>query len=222
MNPSPRSRSPRAGLAVVSVWALAAMMAPGAASAEEPRLRARLQPTLATAIERLVGEARAERLPVDPLIGQALQGASKGASPERILAVVGQHLDALRAAREALGTTSSEAELVAGAGAILSGVARDSIGHMRAARPSQSLVVPLVVLADLVARRVPPDAASAAVMSAARAGARDQDLLRLRERVEQDIQAGVSPAAAAELRTRALLLKTGATTRTTATRGRRP
>jgi hypothetical protein len=208
----------RARFTALASLAILALATPG--HAEDARLRARLDPATAASVEALADEARADGLPVEPLIGQALQGASKNAPPERIVTAVRQHLTALREARTGLGAGADEAELVAGAGAVLAGVPRDSLARMRASRPGQSLVVPLVVLADLVARRVPPAAASAAVMNAARAGARDQDFLRLRERIEQDIQAGVAPAAAAELRARALLLKSApGPTRPTPRRG---
>jgi hypothetical protein len=103
---------------------------------------------------------------------------------------------ALSEAREALGHESREGEIVAGAGALLAGVEPDSLARLRSSRPSQSLVVPLVVMADLLARRVPAPAASGAILAASRVGARDAELLRMRERVEQDIRAGSTPAAA--------------------------
>jgi hypothetical protein len=74
--------------------------------------------------------------------------------------------------------------------------------HLRAAQPRRSLTVPLVVLADLLARGVPTDTASHAIESATRANARDEDFTALRRLVEQDIVAGASPATATMLRVR--------------------
>jgi len=190
-----------------AAWLLVLLSATTATGDE--RLRARLDPETAAAVTRIVESARAEGLPTEPLVGQALQGAAKGIAGERIVNAVRENAGALHDARAALGASSSEGELVAGAGALLSGVPRDTLSRMRESRPSQSLVVPLVVLADLVARRVPTDAAMTAVMSASRAGVRDLDFMKLRERIDQDIRAGVAPATATETRARALLLRTG-------------
>src|SRR5262249_19780799 len=49
---------------------------------------------------------------------------------------------------------------------------------------------------DLVARGVPVDAASVAVLTAARAGATDGSLLRIRERIRTRIESGTAPAGA--------------------------
>ena len=168
----------------------------------DPRLDARLDPATATEVKRLLGEARADSLPTEPLVSKALEGEAKRAPAARIVAAVRAQLAALGEARAALGTASSEAELVAGAGALMAGVPRDSIARLRATRPGKPIVIPLVVLADLVARRVPGEAAATAVLAVARAGAADADLLRMRERVERDIAGGMSPADAAYARAR--------------------
>jgi hypothetical protein len=87
---------------------------------------------------------------------------------------------------------------------LLAGVPRDTLSGLRGTRAGQTLTVPLVVLADLVARKVPTSAASAAVLSACRASVKDADLLLLRQRVEQDIRAGTSPLNSLQARARAL------------------
>ena len=168
----------------------------------DARLAARLDAGTAAEVERLVDTARSEGLPTESLVSKALEGEAKGASGERIVAAVRAQLSALSAARAALGPASSEAEIVAGAGAVLAGVSGDSLARLRAVRPGKPLVVPLVVLADLVARRVPSEAAATAVLAVSRAGGRDADLLRMRERVERDIAGGMMPANAALTRAR--------------------
>jgi hypothetical protein len=177
--------------------------------AADARLAERLDAATAAEVERIVDGARARGLPTEPLISKALEGAAKRAPGERIVAVVRAQAEAFGSARSALGDSSSEAEIVAGAAALLADVPGDSLARLRVARPHQSLVIPLVVLSDLVARRVPTGAASSAVLLAARAGARDADLLRLRERVERDIASGASPGGTALLRARSLLIPGG-------------
>ncbi len=186
-------------------WLLAALLAPAASrAAPDARLAARLDAETAAAVSRIVEEAATAGLPTEPLVAKALEGAAKGAPGARILSVVQQYAAALGAARSSLGPRSTESEIVAGAGALLVGVPRDTLVGLRATRIGQSLTIPLVVLADLVARKIPASAASAAVLSASRAGVRDGDLLRLRERVEQDIRQGESPLRSLQARSRAL------------------
>ena len=89
-------------------------------------------------------------------------------------------------------------------GALDAGATRDDVAHLRDARGG-TLAVPLVVLADLISRGVPPPAASSAVTDLARAGAPDDAYATLRRAVEQDIARGTPGAAAAESRARAML-----------------
>jgi hypothetical protein len=178
---------------------------PARVSAEIPELDHRLDPVTRDAVSAVVTDAEKEGLPTRPLVAKALEGASKGADGERIVKAVRAYAEALRRARRAIGAESIEAEIVAAAGAVQAGVPVDTLAHLRSARPHDSLVVPLVVLSDMVARHVPVDVASVAVLEPARAGARDADLSSIRERVEKDIRAGVAPAAAAQFRSKAWL-----------------
>jgi hypothetical protein len=75
-------------------------------------------------------------------------------------------------------------------------VPADTLARLRAARPAGSLVISLVVMCDFVARGVPVDAASSAVLTATRAGANDDALMRMRERIHDRIQHGSAPAGA--------------------------
>ena len=81
-------------------------------------------------------------------------------------------------------------------------------------------MVPLAVLADLVASGVPPDSAAAAVLVLA-GNLRDADLVEFRRAVERDIALGASPATAAT-REAAGLADLNSSARTGATRPRRP
>ena len=184
------------GLVVVSFGPL------GTAGAQDSRLGTKLPRETALEVSRLIDSARALALPTDPLVGVALEGANRRANADRIVRAVREYIGALRSARDALGDGASDAEVVSGAGAVLSGVNASVLRALRAARPREALTVPLVVLADLVARGVPSDTASRAVYVAARAGARDADFTLLRHYIEQDISAGASPAAATSLRLR--------------------
>jgi len=184
-------------LVAVLVLMLAPAARAGDEASDEARLGARLAPDVARQVAVLVQEARAAGLPTDPLVARAFEGASRGADAAGIVGGVRRQAGAQAAARGALGNGSQPDEIVAGASALLAGVPADSLARLRLARPGGSLVIPLVVLCDLVARGVPADAASVAVVTAARAGATDNVLLRIRERIHTGIENGGAPAGTA-------------------------
>jgi len=187
-----------------ATFSLACLLIAGTLHAQDARLRGALDPETLAKVTRLADSARAESLPVDPLIGVALEGAQRHVPGPRITKAVQDYLGALRGARAALGADGTEAEITSGAGALLSGVSGEFLRQLRAANPKRPLTVPLVVLADLIARGVPTDTAARAIAAAAKANARDDDYSALRRFVEQDILAGASPAAAAMLRVRTI------------------
>jgi hypothetical protein len=159
---------------------------PVVAKAQDPRLGARLDPPTAGRVTALVDSARAERLPSEPLVQKALEGATMGAPGDRIVRAVETLRDNLRGARGALGSGATESELVAGAASLRAGVPAASLRELRATRPDQPLAVPLAVLTDLIARGIPMSTAEASVMAVARDGGRDADFLALRRRLEGD------------------------------------
>jgi len=171
---------------------------------------ARLDASTRAALEPLLDSARAAGLPTDPLIEKALEGASKRATGARIVAAVRALQADLGAARSALGATSSEEEIVAGASALRAGVDAASLGQLRADRPGRSLTVPLAVLTDLIVRGVPVDTAAAVVASLERGGAADGDFITLRGNVERDVHAGALPAVAASVRAHGVPASVGA------------
>ena len=178
---------------------LAALLALGltsAAHAQDPRL-ARLDPQTQTQVAAILDSARTAGLPLEPLVDRALEGASKGASGDRISAAVRKLATDLAAARKALGN-SDAAELEAGASALRAGVKPETLARLRASRPRQPLTVPLAVLADLVARGVPADTASAYVLSISHAS--DEQLVAFQRSVERDIALGAPPLTAAAVR----------------------
>ena len=174
---------------------LAAMLVAGRAAGQQtdPRLE-RLDATTRAAVAALVDSAGRALLPTEPLVQRALEGATKRASGELIVAAVRRFAVELGHARDALGSTASPAELSAGAAALRAGASPTVLARLREAR-REPLTMPLAVLADLVASGVPVDSAAAAVLALA-ARARDADLVEFRRAVERDIALGAPPAAA--------------------------
>jgi len=169
------------------------------ASAQDARLRERLDPATAAQVGAIIDSARYAGLPTRPLSSKALEGASKGAPGPRIVAAVSRLAGELRSAREVLGPVT-ESELDAAASALILGVRRADLVAVRGARSGERLTVPLAVLADLVAYGVPPEAATEAVVRLAEGAGQDDALLDFRRDVERDIALGAPPAAAAAVR----------------------
>ena len=185
-----------------AVASLALALLASRVQGQDARLAARLDSATHAAVAAIVDSARAASLPTEPLIDKALEGASKQASGDRITAAVRVLAGQLRDARSALGARPSEAEIVAGAGALNAGIDSAVLSRIRQSRQRRPATVALATLSDLVALGVPADSASGAVLSLVRAGAEDSALIAFRRDVERDINAGVPPAAAVSVRAR--------------------
>lgn len=181
------------------------LLLPARAMAQSERLAGRLDDATRTAVVGLIQQARADGLPVDPLVNKALEGASKGADGARIVAAVRGLAERMGQARRAIGAASSEGELVAGAAALRAGVSPEFLARLRreAGGPPR-MVAPLSLMADLVTRGVPADTAARAVVALARAGARDDELVAFRQSVERDIALGAPAGASTMLRVTAV------------------
>ena len=166
-------------------------------AAQDSRL-ARLEPALAVAVEAQLDSARTAALPTDPLIQKALEGRGKGAPADRILTAVRAVRLSLVQARGVLGPITA-GELTAGANALRTGATSEDLAGIREARDG-SLLVPLEVLSDLIARGVPGARAGAAVVRLVRQGSDDRQLQLLRERIDQDIRGGTAPVVALDRR----------------------
>jgi len=197
--------------------ALAIAAASTTAAAQDPRLVAQLDPATQQRVSAVIERARGASLPVEPLVDKALEGARKRAPAARIVEAVTSLAARLDSSRVALGTASSEAELVAAAAALQAGVGTQVLSQLRQERAGKSLAVPLVVLGDLVTRGVPHDTASALILLVAHEGLGDETLLAIQRDVQRDVRDGAHPATAAAIRARGAV--SGASTRLRPTRG---
>ena len=188
------------GLIIAGCMALA--VAASSAQAQDPRLVAKLDPQTLLTVQALIDSARTAGIPTEPLADKAFEGARKGATGELIVEKVRKRAMELGAARTAL-FPASEAEILAGAGAIGWGVPQGTLAQLRRVRPGSDLTVPVSVLADLVSRGVQLDTASAVVIALVSTNMRDADLIKFRQTVERDIALGSLPAAAVTTRAEA-------------------
>ncbi|MHB1264687.1 MAG: hypothetical protein ACYC1S_09770 [Gemmatimonadaceae bacterium] len=187
---------------------LCAIVAPAGAQSPsaDQRLAKALDAETYAAVTRVIRSAKARALPVDPIVDKALEGAVKGARPVRIRAAVVALADRMVVAREALSPPSpTVAEIGAGAEALGKGVPRATLRTIRIAGGDRSVAVPLGVLTELVARGVSVQRASDQVVALVKSGATSQQLAALSDKVRQDIETGIDPAAALDIRTRGLL-----------------
>jgi hypothetical protein len=180
-----------------SLWLVLTILlafSPAWLQAQDRRLSERLDPVTASSVQRLVDSARMAGLPTEPLVQKALEGSTMGASGDRIRAAVEALRGQLSRAREALGNGASEGELTAGAGALRAGVSPASLAELHRLRYRQSLVVPISVLADIVAEGVSPTQATKEVFQLAREGQPDEEFVALRKRVQSEKRGRVGNA----------------------------
>jgi hypothetical protein len=154
--------------------------------AQDPRLQGRLDAATLKSVSSYIDSNRQDGIPEEPLVQKALEGASKGASGDRILAAVRNLGMTMRTARSALGDESSDREIVAGAAALRAGAAPEGLRSLRRARGATNLEVPLAVLADLVGLGVRVETAYQSVLDLARSQASDAEFIRLKQRRLED------------------------------------
>lgn len=171
---------------------------------------ARLDSTTRLGVAAVVDSARRTRLPTEPLIDKALEGAQKGADGTRIVSAVRGLYAELRSARAALGAGAATDEINAGASAIHAGMPMRTLTQLRSVSQHAGrarVTLPLTVYTDLIARKVPPAVASDVVLSLARAGLRDGDYAMFQRNVRLDIENGADAATAAQTRARGAALR---------------
>jgi len=185
----------------IGLIVLALALVAGRVDAQDSRL-SRLDRRVQGEVAGLADSARKMGIPSEPVVDKALEGAAKRAPNDRIINVVRSRFRELVAARGALGSGALDAEIIAAADALHAGAKAQVITDLRTRRPNAALTIPLAVLADLIARGVPADTASSAVLALATQPATDAQFAELRDDIESDIAKGAPPAIAASVRTR--------------------
>jgi hypothetical protein len=169
--------------------------------AQDPRIGARLDAPTRKAISALVDSARAQGIPVEPLMEKVYEGMGKGADGPRIVAALRSLTIEMASAHRELGAVASAEEIKAAASAMHAGVPAVELGKLKKQSGlRRSLTLPFTVLADIVSRGVPVHSAMNAIRSLVGAGARDTDISKFQRNVQVDIEKGAQPAAAAETR----------------------
>ena len=157
------------------------------------------------AIAPIVAQARAAKLPLNPLYAKAREGQVQRVPVPKIEAAVRTLLERLRSANEALAPDASEQELTAAADAIKNGVPVTTLTAMRKAGRDGSLAVPIGVLTQLVVRGVPVERASMQIVDLLQRGAVARNFIALEESVRQDVLAGRRPDESLDLRLKGII-----------------
>ena len=173
----------------------------------DARLLERFPLELAERIWRVIGPLQDTGLPYEPLIQRALQGESRGASPDRIVAAVTALAERMGAASRAMGPRVSSAALVAGADALAAGADTTVLRALTRSDREGSVATPLVVLADLLRRGIVADSAAWAVERLVAARLNDTQINAFRLQVEREIRTGASPTTSATAEARGMLLR---------------
>ena len=174
------------------------------AQSVESRLSSRLDARTRTAVVAIIDSARADGLPVEPLIDKANEGGAKNGTTDLILSAVRRYVSQLSQARTALGAMSSDGEIMGGAQAIRAGIPVSQLKRLRQVRENAKIAAALTVVSDMVSREVPIDTAVTVVASLISVAATDEQLLAVRAEIETDILSGRQPALAAASRGSAL------------------
>ena len=194
--------------ALVLAAAIVALMPPSTMPAQQIAYAAtsvaELDSATQAAVVRELGRARTRGLPVQPLVAKVREGQIKRAAPERIRVAVVALSVRLDSARSALGPTSRDAEVIAGADAIAAGVDQASLRAVRGASGARDLAAPLGALAQLVASGVGNRRATQMIVELLKKDAGPRELLAFGMDVEKDVGAGVPGEESAVFRLRAI------------------
>ena len=220
--PMPSGTAPRSRVVLACLCMLSASPAlaraqvdarPVARTTLDARLAARLDTATLGQIAQLMADASLRRLPVEPLVDKALEGASKGAPGPRIVDAVRRLSSDLAQSRRILGADATDAEVTAGAHALRAKLAPESLERMRRKRGGTPIIAALGVYQELVALRVPADTAAAAVVSLHQVGVSAERLPAFQHDVARDIAVGGSPGMVAAQAT-GIMVGDGGTTLT--------
>jgi hypothetical protein len=158
-----------------------------------------------TAIQLVLRNTEAKGIPTEPLLLKMREGLSKQADPAVIQSAVQLLAKRLEASHKALAPTTSPEELAAGVGALQVGVPAPTLRELRKLSPVQPLTVPLGILTELVAYRVPVAQATKHVRELLARGANNAQLVAMSANVEADVAAGLPPDAALDLRAKGVM-----------------
>ena len=162
-------------------------------------------------LARIADSARADGIPVAPIVAKAAEGVLKGADDARIVAAVRALVQQLGRARAVL-PSSSTGTLTAAASALRAGVTTEAVRDLAIASAGGSdadLGIALVTLVDLTTSGVSASQAGRSVHRLLQSRAPEGTFAALRAAVAADVRAGTPPEAALSARMAPLIRDLG-------------
>lgn len=175
------------------------------AAAQDSLLVANLDRDVAAHLVRIVDSARVRGLPTEPIVAKISQGVLFRSPPDRIIGAAQSVVARLEEARIALAPKPTQSDIAAGENALgVDGVTKTALQAVRATSPNRPVAVPLGLLAQLVASKVPVSRATKIVTDLIKRGATDQQLLALGNNVNADVVHGARAMASLDVRLQGL------------------
>lgn len=176
-----------------------------AAAAQDSLPVANLDRDVAAHLVRIVDSARARGLPTEPIVAKISQGVLFHSPADRIVVAAQSVVARLDDARLALAPKPTQSDIAAGENALgVDGVTKAALQMVRATSPNRPVAVPLGLLAQLVASKVPVSRATKIVTDLIKRGATDPQLLALGNNVDADVLHGARAMASLDVRLQGL------------------
>jgi hypothetical protein len=189
-------------MTVASMFLAASAAAGFTMVASDVRIDTRVDLRIRVDVAAIYDSLDRENVGAEPLVQYALEGTTKRANPDTILAGVRRWARDLRRSRQLLGPNATHSEISAGAKALRAGIDEAQLMRLRDAKSDVRYASALNTIAYIVNLGVPGDTASTILVELAIRGASEAQLRVLQDDVERDIGAG-RPAGLATV-TRAL------------------
>lgn len=185
--------------------AVVAAFATPAGAQQDARLTLIRDDATRDVVRQQLGGAVSRGVPAEPLMAKALEGVAKRASAKSIRQAMERLEENLRRSAKALAPDPTVDEVAAGADALSVKVPEATLKALRTMAPGRSVALELGVLTDLVARNVPADQASRMVLDLMARKATGTQLTALSSAVQEDVEAGIAPTMALDLRGRGIM-----------------
>jgi hypothetical protein len=174
------------------------------AAQDSPPL-ATLDRDVAMRLTRIVDSAGLRGLPTEPIVAKISQGVFFHSPPDRIVVAAQSVVARLEEARIALAPKPTQSDIAAGENALgVDGATKTALQAIRSTSPNRPVAVPLGLLAQLVASKVPLPRATKIVTDLIKRGASDPQLLALGNNVSTDVVHGAQAMASLDVRLRGL------------------
>lgn len=179
---------------------IAVAIVAGAAQAQDSLRFVGSDATTSREVSQIIEAAAAQRLPAGLILSKARFAMAVRTPGPKIVETARAMAARLAVAREAIAPHELESDLAGAEAALSYNVPPKILQRISLASPKNPIAVPLGVLTQLVADRVPADRAGEIVTELLKRGATTTQLAKLGNDVEADVKLGYRPIDAANTR----------------------